>query len=722
MEDTKKNVLLRSFFRRFYLLTEGIAFLVMAPVTVLIVFNAIYLEKSQVPVYFGLVALMILVSIIISLVSTRKKVIPLLNYFSKIIEEEQVDEQVYIDAYSCYTNLPKKHAIDTALRWILTMGAVIILLNVFATPSITDNFNMWMLLFINTTFSALLFFLISERLLIQVARLGLFSDENHFTPKSRIGRYLSVTMISMMAFLVFIMIVVVHNLMSYRFMLVHSDKLRLSSEFIEEKLKDNMGTDGSVNVKGLIPDKNLIENSKVYITDNDTRVLASTSSDAVNTVLDEKLAADIKTNPDMWRARYLKDDTWYRTVITRSSTGDKLIIVSIKESIIERQLLRTTFFMIAFLAVSLSIIGFFSYRIINQRIRPLRKLKNTITELADGDISQVLVITSYDEIGEILANVDKLIKKLTDVLKNIKSISGELASSSEEMKSTTESFSTNAQDQAANSEEITATVEEVSAGIDSISNAAEYQAERLDSMIETLDKLSGLISGMDEKTAQTQSQTEHIADRAQSGEEALMDMSQTMKKITESSTQMTGVIEIINDISDQINLLSLNAAIEAARAGDAGKGFAVVADQISKLADQTSSSIKDIDNLIKENNSEIEKGISNLKNTSDIITVIISGVTSINERMNEIAEFMKGQLETNSKVNSESMEVKNRSDEIKNASSEQRKASTEIVNTITSISDLSQQNASGSEELSASASSLSSMAETLKDAVDYFKI
>jgi methyl-accepting chemotaxis protein len=107
-------------------------------------------------------------------------------------------------------------------------------------------------------------------------------------------------------------------------------------------------------------------------------------------------------------------------------------------------------------------------------------------------------------------------------------------------------------------------------------------------------------------------------------------MDDGMKKIGASSGEMTGIVEIINSISDQINLLSLNAAIEAARAGDAGRGFAVVADAISKLADQTATSIKDIDGLIRANTEEIERGISNARTTIETISGIIEGVESIN--------------------------------------------------------------------------------------------
>ena len=313
------------------------------------------------------------------------------------------------------------------------------------------------------------------------------------------------------------------------------------------------------------------------------------------------------------------------------------------------------------------------------------------------------------------------LERTMQLLASFSSLSEKLAGSSSQMSNTTDAFSSNAQNQAASAEEITATVEEISAGIESVANTAIVQMQKMEDLVEKLGELSGQINNMKNMIAETLNVTISISTEARDGESSLKNMEESMHSMNQRSSAMAGIIGIINDISDKINLLSLNAAIEAARAGDAGRGFAVVADEISKLADQTSSSVKDISSLIKAGEDETKHGLSTVNSVVLSLSKIIDGVTGINKMVESMSGFMENQFVTNREVNTEASGVRDRSEEIKTAAEEQKNATSEIVKSISIITELTQANAAGAEQMAASAGEISRIAADLNENVEIFK-
>ncbi len=320
------------------------------------------------------------------------------------------------------------------------------------------------------------------------------------------------------------------------------------------------------------------------------------------------------------------------------------------------------------------------------------------------------------------AKNEEQLNRIRGLLESVKDIAVKLADASVNMSDTSKGFSDNAQNQAAFAEEITATIEEISAGVDNVARSAEIQFGSIGSFTDRAGELSRLISEMEIKIRETLSLTESIERDARGGETTLNNMSTSMGKISASSGEMTNIVGIIKDISDQINLLSLNAAIEAARAGDAGRGFAVVADEISKLADRTSSSVKEIESLIGANESEINRGMDSVRGTVETISAIIHGVKNIYDMVNILSGFMRKQSEVNAEVMSNALEVKNRSEEIKNAAEEQKTASSEIVKSVSNINELTQANAAGAQKMSESSEGVRIMSDILNARVSTFEL
>jgi methyl-accepting chemotaxis protein len=317
---------------------------------------------------------------------------------------------------------------------------------------------------------------------------------------------------------------------------------------------------------------------------------------------------------------------------------------------------------------------------------------------------------------------DSFVMKIRLVIENVADISGNLAAASDESAKSAQSLANYAQGQAASAEEVTATIEEMSAGIDSVANKSEMQVKALSNLVSTIDTLSDVIKNMSIEIADTDANIERMNNDAKFGNSSLAEMADGMQRVSESSRQMMTIVQIINDISEQINLLSLNAAIESARAGDSGRGFAVVADEISKLAEQTSQSINEINSLIIVNDREIQNSMDKVNESSKILQKILNGVTRISELMLRVSDSMNDQIETNKSVNNEAESVEQLSHEIRGSTDEQKSASEEVVQAIQRINELTQTNAAASEEMASTASEISRLSEELKEKIGFFKV
>ena len=306
---------------------------------------------------------------------------------------------------------------------------------------------------------------------------------------------------------------------------------------------------------------------------------------------------------------------------------------------------------------------------------------------------------------EVQKNEDQntIIKSL---LNSAKGTSNQLSTLSNTLESASNTFSITTQSQAASVEEVTSSIEEISAGMDSMASSSEEQNGDLENLIAKMNELSTIIKDVGEISRNSLSLTIKTSGDATTGENSLKKMNNSLSKIVDSSKDISNIIGIINDISDKINLLSLNAAIEAARAGDAGKGFAVVADEISKLADQTASSIKEIDQFINANNDEINSGMADVVEVIETISTIIDNINAISDMMNKNAEHVEKQVDVNNNVNQQAERVKEQSHDINTSIFEQKLAIIEIVNSISDISEKNQITASESEKITDDISNL----------------
>ena len=335
-------------------------------------------------------------------------------------------------------------------------------------------------------------------------------------------------------------------------------------------------------------------------------------------------------------------------------------------------------------------------------------------------LSMIIITTNRDAIKEVEAELAKnreQYRELSELHDSITDNSISLANMSAELSATAAKFSENVQSQLATVEEISSAAEEVSASMDAVVDNVAVQIDRLGVLINNINDLSASIDRMRDLINATHHTSETTARETKAGEAILDTMSETMSAINQSSNEMTMVVDVINQISDQISLLSLNAAIEAARAGDAGRGFAVVADEISKLAIQTGDSIKEIAKLIHKTEDEVSRGLSNVGRTVELMRSTIKNVNAIIEGIAKLNDEMKTQLEINNTVNSQITTFQKKSNEIKISTIEEKTAIAEIATSITHINELNQAFAAGAMQLAGSSEEIASVAESLKNSI-----
>jgi methyl-accepting chemotaxis protein len=304
---------------------------------------------------------------------------------------------------------------------------------------------------------------------------------------------------------------------------------------------------------------------------------------------------------------------------------------------------------------------------------------------------------------------------ITNILKQTNRVAVQLASSTEEMASTVTSFSSNAQSQAASLEEITSTMEEVSAGGEGVFGMAKKQVELTQKVRDDMEDLYRIVVKSGEKTKDGMQVRDQLNRMVEKSRADIQDTLQVMSSATSKFRGVQETVDIIEDISDQINLLSLNAAIEAARAGEYGRGFAVVADEIGKLADNTSRNLKSINAMFTSSHEEMGRAYNRLGVFIDSLNKMIAQIAQLSASIDAVVEMGREDLALNRKAKESLESVLIESDNILAATNEQKAALEEIAKSIAVINSTTQEMALGSQELTGTSRDLAGSAQKLMD-------
>ncbi len=311
----------------------------------------------------------------------------------------------------------------------------------------------------------------------------------------------------------------------------------------------------------------------------------------------------------------------------------------------------------------------------------------------------------------------KQLDLISSLLLSIKTVSDNLVFSADHFSETSMNMTEKTQTQAALVEQSASAMTELAAAVDMVSSEITEQTLSIEKIEESMGKLNELIINVSDKSKAIMLESQSSISQGKEAGEISDNAFQEMKKIYDSTEKIKNITTLISEIADQTNLLALNASIESARAGDAGRGFAVVADEISKLADSSTDSAKEISKLILETGRRIESTYEMFNKLNNHISNINITLEKSHSLSNEMSFNTDSQQESSNNVTLSVQKVTDVSKKIAIAMKEQLISTNELSAAFDTINEITQYNAATSEEIAGGAEKLKADALNLENLV-----
>ncbi|CAI8887472.1 methyl-accepting chemotaxis protein [Pseudomonas brassicacearum] len=360
----------------------------------------------------------------------------------------------------------------------------------------------------------------------------------------------------------------------------------------------------------------------------------------------------------------------------------------------EHQYSKAFNWVVTLLVIATGLTLLFAWLLTNSITKPIANALDAAEEIAKGNLTRPIVVDGSDEAGRLLRAMSTMQEKLRDTLQRISGSATQLASAAEELNAVTDESArgltqqNNEIEQAATAvNEMTSAVEEVARNAVSTSEASKNATT---SAGDGRDLVQETVSAIERMSADVQSTAALIGNLA------------------DESRDIGKVLDVIRGLADQTNLLALNAAIEAARAGEAGRGFAVVADEVRALAHRTQQSTSEIERMIGSIQSGTEHAVDSMRNST--------------ERAESTLNIARGAGMSLDTINTAIVEINERNLVIASAAEEQAQVAREVDRNLVNIRDLSVQSATGANQTSAASAELSRLAVDLNSMVGRFSL
>lgn len=429
-----------------------------------------------------------------------------------------------------------------------------------------------------------------------------------------------------------------------------------------------------------------------------TNVLGSDGKRAVGTKL-QGTAYDVVIKdgkPYRGEANILGEDFFTAYDPIRSSRGDVIgvLYVGVKKSDYFASFDKLVWMILAIVAVLGVLSALIFQVVINKMLNPLTQASVVLQKVAEGDLTVAIPPHSGDEVGRLFDDMGKMTANLKNMISGVQVAAETIARSSNELHANSQQMTRGIEGQSGRSAQIAAASEEMSQTVIDVARNTAGIADSAQDTAKTAQNGGAVV-------ARSVTEVQAIAQSVSSS-------AATLGSLGEKSQQIGEIVGVINDIADQTNLLALNAAIEAARAGEQGRGFAVVADEVRKLAEKTAKATSEISVMIKGIQEEVDGSIAAMQQATKQVDVGVSYSSQAGESLKSIIQGVEG--------------LQSMVQQIASATEQMSSTSEVVSNDIQAIASTSQELSGASVQIEQASTTLAAQAGTLQGLVRKFKL
>ena len=417
------------------------------------------------------------------------------------------------------------------------------------------------------------------------------------------------------------------------------------------------------------------------------------------------------------------------------------VMIGTTDTYVLRDVRKITMFTITLASVAIVVAAIIVYLVFAFVTKPIVKVTDTLKDISEGegDLTHTITVHSKDEIGDLAHYFNSTLDKIKRMVISIKQkavilsdTGNELASNMTETAAAINEITANIQsiksrviNQSASVTETNATMEQITVNIDKLNGHVENQATSVARSSSAIEEMLANIKSVTNTLIKNAENVNDLSSASEVGRSGLQEVAADIQEISHESEGLLEINSVMQNIASQTNLLSMNAAIEAAHAGESGKGFAVVADEIRKLAENSSVQSKTISTVLKKIKSSIDKITVSTDNVLKKFGAIDMGVKTVSDQEENIRNAMEEQGEGSKQILSSIGQLNEITQQVKGSSAEMLEGSREVIQEGKNLESITQEitggmneMASGADQINVAANCVNGISEKNRENID----